>query len=124
MEVVLPSLDYIAGLTAGCGSFMITNQGVRKVHVFQLKLQVEDKQTLEAIRTRLGLDEVVYEYNHQNRHYALLIVRSKITILKNIIPVMDERLFGTKKVQYDNWKESFYQSVLNSKYQKYLVNLL
>lgn len=101
------SLDFIAGLIAGEGSFMWIKQNSQEVPVFQLKMHALDKELVEMVRDGLGLDEEIHEYNHQNRHYALLLVRRRKTITEKIIPLLDGRLFGMKKIQFEDWKKKF-----------------
>jgi hypothetical protein len=103
------SLDFIAGLIAGEGSFMWIKQNKQEIAVFQLKMHVLDKKLVEMVRDGLNLDEPVHEYNHQNRHYVLLLVRKRKTIAEKIIPLLDGRLFGMKEIQFQNWKKKFEQ---------------
>ena len=101
------SLDFIAGLIVGEGSFMWIKQNGREIPVFQLKMHVRDKELVEMVRHGLGLNEAIYDYDHQNRHYVLLLVRKRKTIIEKIIPLLDGRLFGYKKIQFEEWKRKF-----------------
>lgn len=101
------SLDFITGLIAGEGSFMWIKQSKREVPVFQLKMHALDKELVEMVRDGLDLDEPVYEYNHQKRHYVLLLVRKRKTIAEKIIPLLNGHLFGLKKIQFNDWKKKF-----------------
>lgn len=124
MTTDLPSLDFIAGLIAGEGSFMIINQNNNRVHVFQLKMHADERQLFDQIKIKLGLLDPIYEYAHQNRHYVMLLIRKRETIIRKIIPTFDDRLFGLKRAQYENWRKSFCSSILNSKAKRYLINEL
>ncbi|MFH2136536.1 MAG: LAGLIDADG family homing endonuclease [Patescibacteria group bacterium] len=96
------SLDFIAGLIAGEGSFMWIKQNNQEVPVFQLKMHASDKELVEMVRDGLNLNETIHIYNHQNRHYVLLLVRKRKTINEKIIPLLDGRLFGMKKNQFND----------------------
>jgi hypothetical protein len=113
----LPSLDFIAGLISAEGSFLWSNQKGNEIPVFQLKIQGKEKILLDLIKMQLGLKEKVYEYRHQNRHYALLLVRKKSTIENILIPFFDERLLGTKKSQFEVWKNKYFEKKLNFIYK-------
>lgn len=108
------SLDFIAGLIAGKGSFMIINQNVdQKVFVFQLRMHYNDRELVFAVRNSLGLREPVYEFFNQNRHSALLLVRKRWSIENIIIPAFDNRLSGLKEKQFERWKNEFLKEKKN-----------
>lgn len=113
------SLDFIAGLITGEGSFRVIhqNKGKQKVFLFQLRLHYDDRKLVFAVKNSLGLKEPVYEYKHQNRHSALLLVRRRETIEKIIIPAFNGRLFGLKKIQFEKWKKQFFEEKKNWLYQ-------
>lgn len=111
------SLDFIAGLIAGEGSFMWINQNGNQIPVFQLKMHADERPLFELIKAKLALKDKIHEYTHQNRHYVLLIIRKRSTIENIIIPTFDQRLFGLKKKQFDAWRDKFYQRKLLFKYK-------
>lgn len=117
------SLDFLAGLIAGEGSFMIIHQNTskQKVFSFQLRLHYDDRELVYAVKKSLGLKEPVYEFNHQNRHSALLLVRRRETIEKIIIPAFDGRLFGLKKIQFEAWKKKFFEEKKNWGYHATII---
>lgn len=92
------SLNFIAGLVCGEGSFMWIKQNSRKIPVFQLKMHIRGNELVEAKRDSLGLSEPVHEYRHQNRHYALLLVRRKKQSDRKNYPPFGDKLFGFKKI--------------------------
>ena len=100
--------DYIRGLIEGEGYFgPDTRQDGKKVPEFVLKMHVRDKELLEAIRDYLEIPNRVYEYIHQDRHYAMLIVR-EIGALKNkMLPLCNRKLLGHKGTQFDWWLQKF-----------------
>jgi len=71
------SLDFIAGLIVGEGTFYWTKIAYGyKRPVFALRMHVRDFDLVANVRDSLGVTrEKVYEYTHNNRHYAFLIVR-------------------------------------------------
>ena len=95
----LHSYDFIAGLITNTGSFLWVKQKNSEVPVFQLKMQASDYDLILLIKDKLGIKEVIHEYTHQNRTYALLLIRSRRTIENVLIPIFDGRLFGQKQVQ-------------------------
>jgi len=113
------SLDFIAGLITGEGSFLIVpyRKGKQMVFVFQLRLHYDDRELVFAVRNSLGLKESVYEFYYNNRHSALLLVRKRSTIEKIIIPTFDGRLTGLKEQQFQIWKEKFFENKKNWRYR-------
>jgi len=112
------SLDFIAGIITSQGYFgwVKQNKGKQKVAVFQIRMDYKDKDLIFSIRNSLGLKEAVYEYNRpsqnkipKKRHISLFLVRRREIIKKIIIPAFNNRLFGLKKQQFNQWKEEFYK---------------
>lgn len=110
------SLDFIAGLIAGEGYFgwVSHNKGKQKIAVFQLQMHYNDRDLVFAVRNTLGLKEPVYVYNYQDRkksslwrHEVKLLVRRREVIKKIIIPAFDNRLYGLKEKQFNQWKKEF-----------------
>lgn len=104
----LISDDYIRGLIEGEGCF--GNQRDAKgnqIPAFMLKMNVRDKELIEAIRDYLGLSDRVHEYKHQGRHYALLQVRDIGTLKNKIIPLFRDKLLGHKGTQLQAWLNKY-----------------
>ena len=116
----LPSLDFIAGLIVGEGSFMWIKQNGTEIPVFQLKMHATERPLFDLLKTKMGLKEKIYEYTHQERHYVLLLIRKRSVIENIIIPVFDGRLFGNKKIQFENWKNKYFERKLNFIYKKHV----
>ncbi len=116
---ILPSYDFIAGLLTCTGSFLWVKQKNSEVPVFQLKMQASDHQLLELIKEKLEIKESIHQYIHQNREYSLLLIRSRRTIETILIPIIDGRLFGQKKIQFDLWKKKYFERKLDFLYKKY-----
>lgn len=119
-----PSLDFIAGLIVGEGCFTTIKQGSQEVHAFQLKMHADERPLFELIINKLDLKEKIHEYTHQERHYVLLLIRSKEVLIKKIVPAFDGRLYGIKKIQFEKWRSSLVNHILNSKYKRYLIDFL
>ncbi len=112
MNIIITA-DFIRGFIVGEGYFGFTtrtnkllNKRVR-IPTFTLKMHVRDKPLLIAVRDKLGLNVKVYEYIHQRRHYALLIVRNIGDIKDIIIPFFYNKLAGYKEIQFNQWLEKF-----------------
>jgi len=118
-KIKLLSLDFIAGLVNSEGSFMLTkqNKGQQKVFAFQLKMDYQDRELLLAVKNSLGLKEKVHEYDRRQRHYVLLLVRRRETIKKIIIPAFDNKLYGQKGIQFNEWREQFFEEERKWEYQ-------
>ncbi|MFA7654096.1 MAG: LAGLIDADG family homing endonuclease [Candidatus Magasanikbacteria bacterium] len=112
-EIILPSLDYIAGIIETSGSFYFSKNNNYTIPVFQVKLIGKQKALLEQIASKLGLNETVHEYLHSGRHYTVLTVRKRSTIERAIIPTFDNRLIGWKKTQFNTWRDQFYRQNLS-----------
>lgn len=110
---ILPPLDYIAGIVACSGSFILVRKGKRYIPVFQIKLGRKELDTLLSIKEKLGLKERVYKYTHDGKRYALLIIRSAGTIREKIIPAFDNRLFGKKAKKFEKWTKVFFKRQLD-----------
>ncbi len=116
---ILPSYDFIAGLLTCTGSFLWVKQKNSEVPVFQLKMQAGDYDLLELIKAKLEIKESIHQYIHQGRQYSLLLIRSRRTIETVLIPVLDGRLFGEKKIQFDLWKKKYFEKRLEFVYKKH-----
>ncbi len=114
-----PSFDFIAGLLTSTGSFLWVKQKNSEVPVFQLKMQAGDHELLELITTKLVIKESIHQYIHQGRKYSLLLIRSRKTIETILIPILDGRLFGQKRLQFDLWKQRYFEKKLEFIYKKY-----
>ena len=103
------NLDFIAGLIVGEGTFYWTRSPRGKIPAFALRMHVRDKELVTAVRDSLGLKrERIYEYTHNNRHYAFLIVRNIGSLKNAIIPLVYPRLQGYKLEQFRVWFDGFY----------------
>lgn len=119
LEQNLPSFEYIAGLITSTGSFLWVKQKNSEIPVFQLKLQFGDFELLELIKAKLEIKESIHQYIHQGRSYSLLLIRSRRTIETQLIPILDGRLFGQKKLQFDLWKKKYFEKKLDFVYKKH-----
>lgn len=100
--------QYICGLIEGEGHFGVdTRNNGEKVPSFVLKMHVRDKELIEAIRNYLAINNFVYEYEHQGRHYAMLIIRDIATLKNKIIPLFRGKLLGFKGTQLEWWLDKF-----------------
>ena len=100
--------EYIRGLIEGEGTF--TNDGSRNGRLnpcVTLKMHYRDKELIEGIRDYFGLRNKVYEYTHQNRHYAMLIIRDIPTLKNKIVPFFKNQLLGNKGMQFEEWLKMF-----------------
>ncbi len=118
-EELTPSLDFIAGLINTGASFIWVKQKETEVPVFQIKMHISEKPLLELLKQKLGLKEVIYEYNYASRQYVLLLVRKRSVIETAIIPTFDGRLFGAKKTQFEAWKKKYFEKRLDFVYKHY-----
>lgn len=118
MTTPLPSLDFIAGLVVKEGSFLWVKQKQYLIPVFQIKVPLKEITLLELIKEKLSLSENIHKYNYKDKTFGLLLVRKRSSIENIIIPVFDGRLFGTKKTQFESWKDLYYQRKLNFLYKK------
>ena len=110
------SKDFIAGLIVGEGTFYWTKNGSKKTPAFALRMHIRDFDLIVNIKYSLGIKEKVYEYYHNDRHYAFLIVRnfeSIRTIINDIYP----RLSGYKKLQFIEWFKGFKDENAEERYQ-------
>ena len=100
--------DYIRGLIEGEGHFGADKRkNGEKVPEFVLKMHVRDKELIEAVRDYLLLNNRVYEYNHQGRHFAMLIIRDIPTLKNKIVPLFKRKLLGFKGTQFEWWLKQF-----------------
>lgn len=116
-ESQLPSLDFIAGLVNRCGVFMWVKQKESEVPVFQIKMEGEELPLLEMIKIKLGLKERIYQYLQKDKPYILLLVRKRSVIQTTLIPTFDGRFWGKKKIQFEDWKNQFFERKLNFIYK-------
>lgn len=101
----LPSLDFIAGVIAVEGTFMWVKQNKKTIPVFQLKMSADEQELFKVIKSKLNLKENIYKYSHQDRNYVLMLIRSRSSISNIILPLLENRLYGSKKAKFESWKE-------------------
>jgi len=100
--------DYIRGLIEGEGYFGVDRRkNGNELPTFVLKMHVRDKELIEAIHDYLGINNTVYEYKNQGRHFAMLIVRDIPTLKNKIVPLFNKKLLGHKGTQFDWWLKYF-----------------
>ena len=100
--------EYIRGLFEGEGTF--TNDGSRNGRInpcVTLKMHYRDKELIEGIRDYFGLHHKVYEYTHQGRHYAMLIIRDIPSLKNKMVPFFKNQLLGNKGMQFEGWLKMF-----------------
>ncbi len=115
VEPEILSKDFIAGLIVGEGTFYWTKNGSHKIPVFALRMHIRDFDLILNFKYSLGVKEKVYEYNHNRRHYAFLILRS-FESLKKLIEDIYPRLSGYKKQQFISWFNQFKDPELEARY--------
>ena len=98
------TLDHIAGIVSMHGSFLWVKQNSKEIPVFQIKLQPKETQLLEQIKEKLEVDEVIHSYSHSNRNYVIILIRRRWVIINKLMPIFDNRLCGSKKQVYEDWK--------------------
>lgn len=99
-----PSPEFIAGYISSCGTFFEIRSTKGDYFGFKIKAPKNNSELLKIIGTRLKIKSPVRIYNEKDIAYAILQTRSKKELLQYIIPFLDDRLFGTKLIQYENWK--------------------
>lgn len=100
--------DYVRGLIEGDGHFGIdrrANGG--EIPEFVLKMNTREKVLIEAIRDYLGVKNRVYEYQHNGRRFAMLIIRDVKTLKNKIVPLFRGKLIGYKGTQFEWWLKYF-----------------
>ena len=80
-------------------------------------MHIRDKELITAIRDYLKINNIVYEYKNQGRHFAMLSIRDIPTLKNKIVPMFKYKLLGFKGTQFHWWLKKF--SYLDSlKYRK------
>jgi len=120
-EDKLPSLDFIAGLVTGEGSFLWVKQNGREVPVFAIKMHASERLLLAQVLLKLELKEKLHEYTHNERHYVTFLVRKRRVLEEKVIPVFKDRLFGKKKAQFYLWFEKYKQKKVEFIYKQHSV---
>ncbi len=105
------SREFVAGIISISATFIHINSSRIEQFGFQIKLSKENFEILNSIRTNLGIETPVRTFKENKVGYALLITRSRKTLLTKIIPFMDEYLFGPKLVSYLQWKKDLLKFV-------------
>ena len=103
------SLEFIAGYISAVGSFMTVKQRGRLVPIFQLKTSIENLELLEQIGNTLEIPRRIYVYHHAKQNYALMLIRNRDTLVNKLIPILDGRIEGMKRVRYEQWKSDLSQ---------------
>lgn len=113
--------EFIRGLVVGEGCFTFHTTGTKvigkeitrwKMPAFVLSMHVRDRDLINAVADRLGVEDMVYWHKSSNKDgvkrgdKATLAVR-KISSLKDIIvPFFYKKLSGYKADQFEEWIEN------------------
>ncbi|MDO8664658.1 MAG: LAGLIDADG family homing endonuclease [Candidatus Liptonbacteria bacterium] len=107
------SYEFIRGFVESKGTFTFSsnNKIRRKIPAFAIKTSVRNRDLLEKIKDSMGLENRIYEYNHQrNDGYkrspqAMLIVREFGQLKNIVVPFFYKKLKGDKGKQFEQWLE-------------------
>jgi hypothetical protein len=102
--------NFVIGLVVGEGCFAYDRRkqkdgSIRYVPNFTLRMHVRDIDLVRAIRNYLDVDQRVYEYIHNNRHYGMFNIRNIGDIKNIIVPFFYKNLKGHKAKQFEAWLE-------------------
>jgi len=129
------SYDYIRGLIEGEGCFTFsTNRStdkngyikIRSVPAFAIGMHERDFNLLTSVRDKLKLKNRVYIYAQTQKDgfkrgkKAFLIVREYGNLKNIIIPLFYKKLFGNKKIQFEDWMEKIGSDPYISKKLKFI----
>lgn len=103
---------FIAGLTSGEGSFVVSKSRETKMFTFQISLAEQDKDMIYELKDFFGVGCIVSE--EYDNHYQTLYsyrVTSSVDIATTIIPFFEKySLRNThKETQYEEWKNEFFK---------------
>ena len=104
------SHSFIGGFISSCGSFLEYTRNGRSYFGFQIKTSINNSNLLNRVAAFFEINNHVYNNRNKKQTYALLIVRNRQVIEKQLIPFFDEYLEGVKKQQYLDWKSRFYKN--------------
>ncbi len=107
------SYEFIRGFVESKGTFTFSsnNKIHRKIPAFAIKTNIRNRELLEKIKDSMGLENKIYEYNHQRndgykrRPQAMLIVREFGQLKNIIVPFFYKKLRGNKGKQFEQWLE-------------------
>ncbi|MCX6780885.1 MAG: hypothetical protein NT003_02080 [Candidatus Magasanikbacteria bacterium] len=99
------SPDFVAGIISVSGTFIHIHTPRVEQFGFQIKMPRENQELLKLVGKALGIPNKVAVYNESNTHFAVLITRSRKTLVNKIIPFLDSRLLGIKLKHYLQWKD-------------------
>lgn len=100
--------DYVAGFIEGEGCFFVRHKGRTYQPHFTIQLRDDDKVLLEKIRDAIGIDQ---KLAHNKAHKGTKpCVKLNITSIANNLKLIeylgDNPFHGSKKLQYEVWKEA------------------
>ena len=118
-EDKLPSLDFIAGLVTGEGSFIWVKQNGTEVPVFTIKMHSSERLLLTQVLKKLELKEKLHEYHYGERQYVTFLVRKRSVLEDKVIPIFKDRLYGKKKAQFYIWLEKYNEKKADFVYKQH-----
>jgi len=104
------SNEFMGGFISACGTFLEYNRYGRKYFAFQIKSPLENAGLLNQIAASLQLYNHVYTFSRAKPPYSLLLIRSRHSIISNIMPFLDQYLDGAKRAVYEDWKIRFWEN--------------
>jgi len=109
--------EFISGYISAVGSFLQYTQNHKTSFAFQIKAIPSNISLLEQIALSMEIANRVYTYHGKTQNYALLVVRDRHSLLKNVIPFLENKLYGEKELRFNEWKKSIIENCSTWKFQ-------
>lgn len=113
------SNEFIRGLIVGEGCFSFHTCGQKKnpdgtithwkVPAFVLSMHVRDRDLINSVADKLGLDDMVYTHKSSQKDgfkrgdKSTLAVRKFSSLKDIVVPFFYKKLSGHKAIQFDDW---------------------
>ena len=113
------SNEFIRGLVVGEGCFTFHTNGLKKnddgtigrwkIPAFALSMHNRDRDLINSVADKLGLDDMVYTHKSSQKDgikrgdKSTLAVRKFSSLKDVVVPFFYKKLSGYKAIQFENW---------------------
>lgn len=107
----LDSPEFVAGILSTTATFFHNSSARTENFGFQVKLSQENLELLKIVRRTIPIKNQISTFREASTTYVMLNTRSRKTLINNVVPFMDQYLYGPKIIGYLHWRQALLNSI-------------